>query len=437
MASTRTWTNTSLPLLRHHRVRLSQTVGACERARLRLGASVCARSRRWRSRLGDRGNRSYGAGLARYSSAVATVLETSRVPQSERRLRGKDDSLDAVRAARAALASETLALPRGGEQREALRLLLVARRSAVDVRREALGQLRGVIVTAPDSLREELRTLPIGKLLARCSRLRRSSAMSTDEVAVRLVLRSLARRIEAATSRPQSSSASCSATCTHSHRGCSTNPGRRSLLRNCSSPGHTAAVSLRSLLRPARRRRTSPSLERKDNTAPTQPRRRPSTQPRPPHHRPTPPPTRPGNPRLHRTPRRRGQNPPRRNTPTQALPRPPPLPTTRTTAADHDLTSHRSIIRELAQTTLLQTAASGVLTVAGRAVTPCGTRFVNGLMAGAKDRWAVWLAERRFGGDAEDRRRVLEDLQHAATRRSTSPGSLMVTRCSMSVAARG
>jgi len=37
-----------------------------------------------------------------------------------------------------------------------VRLLLIARRSAVDVRREALTQLRGVIVTAPDRLREEL-----------------------------------------------------------------------------------------------------------------------------------------------------------------------------------------------------------------------------------------------------------------------------------------
>ena len=93
----------------------------------------------------------------------------------------------------------TLALPRSGERREALRLLLVARRSAVDVRREALGQLRGVIVTAPDKLREELRGLPVGRLLVRCSRLRRSSAISADELATRLVLRSLARRIEAAT----------------------------------------------------------------------------------------------------------------------------------------------------------------------------------------------------------------------------------------------
>jgi transposase len=142
----------------------------------------------------------YGAGLARYLSARGeTVLEAGRSPRGERRLRGKDDQLDAVRAARAALTSEPLPLPRSGEQREALRLLLVARRSAVDVRREALVQLRSVIVTAPDRLREELRGLPLGRLLERCSRLRRSSTAAPDQLAVRLVLRTLARRIEAAT----------------------------------------------------------------------------------------------------------------------------------------------------------------------------------------------------------------------------------------------
>jgi transposase len=97
-----------------------------------------------------------------------------------------------------ALASETLALPRSGERREALRLLLIARRSAVDVRREALVQLRSVIVTAPDSLRDQLRRLPLGQLLDRCSRLRRTT-VAADELAVRLVLRSLARRVQAAT----------------------------------------------------------------------------------------------------------------------------------------------------------------------------------------------------------------------------------------------
>jgi transposase len=146
------------------------------------------------------GTGSYGAGLARYLAARGeTVLEISRTPRAERRLRGKDDALDAARTARAALASETLAVPRSGQRREALRLLLIARRSAVDVRREALGQLRGVIVTAPDRLRDQLRGLPVGRLLKRCGRLRRSNSASADELATRLVLRSLARRIDAAT----------------------------------------------------------------------------------------------------------------------------------------------------------------------------------------------------------------------------------------------
>jgi transposase len=143
----------------------------------------------------------YGAGLARFLAGQGeTVLECSRTPRAERRLRGKDDALDAVRTARAALASETLARPRSGERREALRLLLVARRSAVDVRREALAQLRGVLVTAPEPLREQLGGLPVGRLLERCSRLRRSSTASVDELATKLVLRSLAQRIHAATS---------------------------------------------------------------------------------------------------------------------------------------------------------------------------------------------------------------------------------------------
>jgi transposase len=146
----------------------------------------------------------YGAGFARYlSDHGETVLEAGRGPRDERRLRGKDDPLDAVRAARAALASEKLVLPRTGQRREALRLLLVARRGAVEVRRRALVQLRSVIVTAPDRLRGQLQTLPERRLLERCSHFRRSSSCPVDELAVKLVLRTLARRIEAATSEAE------------------------------------------------------------------------------------------------------------------------------------------------------------------------------------------------------------------------------------------
>jgi transposase len=142
----------------------------------------------------------YGAGLARFLSGRGeTVLEVGRGPRGERRLRGKDDPIDAARAGRAALASEALTLPRSGQRREAQRLLLAARRSAVEVRSQALVQLRSVIVTAPDGLRGELRGLPAQRLIQRCSRLRRSSAAAPDELATRLVLRSLAQRIQAAT----------------------------------------------------------------------------------------------------------------------------------------------------------------------------------------------------------------------------------------------
>lgn len=142
----------------------------------------------------------YGAGLARYlAERGETALEVGRHARGERRLRGKDDPLDAIRAARAGLAAETLTLPRAGQRQEALRVLLLARRSAVDVRRVALVQLRSVIVTAPEQLRDELRRLPLAQLIRRCSRFRRSHSRTPDELAVVLALRSLARRIEAAT----------------------------------------------------------------------------------------------------------------------------------------------------------------------------------------------------------------------------------------------
>src|SRR5213076_3626556 len=87
--------------------------------------------------------------------------------------------------------------------REALRLLLVARPGAIDVRRRALVQLRSMIVTAPDRLRAELEALPERRLLDRCSHFRRSSSCPVDELATKLVLRTLARRIEAATAEAE------------------------------------------------------------------------------------------------------------------------------------------------------------------------------------------------------------------------------------------
>jgi transposase len=141
----------------------------------------------------------YGAGMARYLAARGEVVhESVRSSRAERRLRGKDDPLDATRAARSALASNQPATPRSGQRQEALRVLLLTRRSAVDVRRVALVQLRSVIVTAPEDIRNELRQLPLGELLRRCSRFRRSRSRTPDQLATILALRSLAQRIQTA-----------------------------------------------------------------------------------------------------------------------------------------------------------------------------------------------------------------------------------------------
>jgi transposase len=150
------------------------------------------------------GSGHYGAGLSRYLQRQGErVHEVDRTSRGERRLRGKDDQLDAVRAARSSIAHQRRARPRAGEHQEALRLLLLARRSAVESRKVALVQLRSVIITAPDELREELRRLPLGELLDRCSRFRRSNSRTPSPLATILVLRSLARRIKAATTEAE------------------------------------------------------------------------------------------------------------------------------------------------------------------------------------------------------------------------------------------
>jgi transposase len=62
-----------------------------------------------------------------------------------------------------------------------------------------LFDVHSVIVTAPDRVPAEPEALPERRLLDRCGGFRRSSSCPVDEPATKLVLRTLARRIEAAT----------------------------------------------------------------------------------------------------------------------------------------------------------------------------------------------------------------------------------------------
>jgi len=112
-------------------------------------------------RVGVEGSGSYGAGLARFlGDAGVTVVEVDCPNRQNRRRRGKNDPIDALSAARATLSGDASGLvkARNGTV-EAIRVLRVARSSARRDRTEALNQMRSLVSTAPDDLRQQLRDL--------------------------------------------------------------------------------------------------------------------------------------------------------------------------------------------------------------------------------------------------------------------------------------
>lgn len=109
-------------------------------------------------RIGVEGTGSYGAGLARrFRAAAIPVVEVDRPNRQARHRFGKSDPADAIEAARAAQAGRATgqAKSRDGNV-EAIRALLVARRSARSSRVKAMTQIRHLGFCAPDELREHL-----------------------------------------------------------------------------------------------------------------------------------------------------------------------------------------------------------------------------------------------------------------------------------------
>ena len=101
---------------------------------------------------GVEGTGSYGAGLARHLAAAGIkVVEVDRADRQDRHRPGKSDPLDAVSAARAAQSGRAAGAPKGRDGVvEAIRALMVARRSARAERTQAINQARSLIVTGDD-----------------------------------------------------------------------------------------------------------------------------------------------------------------------------------------------------------------------------------------------------------------------------------------------
>jgi transposase len=165
----------------------SQTVAATEAGYRQL--LVWARSL-GEPAFGIEGCGSYGAGLARFlGDHGEAVFECERPRRGERR-GGKNDLVDATLAARRIVGGEGLSVPRGGGQREQLRVLLLERRGATRARTAGLNQLDAVIVTVPDDLRRRLTATPKQQLVGTVARLRPRPDGATD------ALRRIARRVQ-------------------------------------------------------------------------------------------------------------------------------------------------------------------------------------------------------------------------------------------------
>lgn len=128
------------------------------------------------------------------TAAGFEVAEVARPNRRSRRLRGKSDPLDAQQAALSALSGTGTALPKSGDGAvEALRILLTERRSASKARSQTMNQIHALLVTSPDSVRSDYRSLTPGVLVATLSRSRPQSGTDPTYTA-RRVLKHLARR---------------------------------------------------------------------------------------------------------------------------------------------------------------------------------------------------------------------------------------------------
>jgi hypothetical protein len=192
------------------------------------------------------GSGSYGAGLTSFLGEQGEqVVEIGRRVRRDGGVRAKSDPLDAIEAAREALARPRQAAPGISGEREALRVLVSTREGAVLARTAAINQLRALIVAAaPKPLRA---SLCAGSPTPSSSRVAHGSgqALETRQRAPARShyapppdgsRRSPSRRASSAT-RSRSSSR-------RSHRRCSPSPASaRSAPPVSSSPGRTRDAS--------------------------------------------------------------------------------------------------------------------------------------------------------------------------------------------------
>ena len=277
------------------------------------------------------GSRSYGIGLARALAAAGLlVIECEQPSRKQRRGKGKSDPIDAHLAVLAALRLDTgrLPVPRADGDREALRILLVARQEITAARTAQANRLRALLLAGDDADRHAARGALTQRVLTGLAQrtvpagARRDHGIRQAEIA-RLALALGQARCQLKDNRKQLLAivndiaprltsrygvgpvSAAQAIVSFSH------PGR------CRNEAAFAALGGTSPI---------PASSGQNDPAPAQPRRRPGPEPRHPRHRGHPDPQLRPHPRLRRPPHRRGKDPTRDPPLPQALHRPRALP---------------------------------------------------------------------------------------------------------------
>ncbi len=132
--------------------------------------------------VGLEGTRSYGIGLARALAAAGVlVVEVEQPKRTDRRRRGKSDPIDAHLAALQVLRLDVdrLPIPRLDGDREALRILLGARREMTVAKTRATNRLRALLLSGDEGDRDLARGRLTRARLTTIARRRRSSRSSS------------------------------------------------------------------------------------------------------------------------------------------------------------------------------------------------------------------------------------------------------------------
>ncbi|KQV16909.1 transposase [Kitasatospora sp. Root187] len=135
---------------------------------------------------------SYGVALTRaLHREDIEVVEVNQPDRATRLKRGKTDAIDADAAARAVLSGRATTMPKTADGPAAdMRVLRLAKESAVKARTQAMNQLKAVLLVLDPDLREQLSGMTNPALIATCA------ALDGDHSEAAFTMRLLACRVQ-------------------------------------------------------------------------------------------------------------------------------------------------------------------------------------------------------------------------------------------------